>query len=489
MSRTLLSSISFFSFASTMLVADTHKEINVMSEDKVLSNNQQHAPKHLNILFIAVDDLKPILGCYGDKFVKTPNIDSLAKKGTVFLNNHCQWAVCGPTRASLLTGMRPEQTGIYGFSKKMRDVHPQILTLPQYFKQKGYETIARGKIFDPRCVRGGRKHDDPESWSSPYKAIWGKFKNKEKYVVLSPELPDKMFTDGQYAEAGVKLIDEFSKGKKPFFIAIGFKKPHLPFVAPKKYWDMYDESNIQLAGYQKPAQGVNPIHNYHNSNELRTYKGVPKQGPIPGDLQKKLIHGYYACTSFIDAQIGKLLDELKSQGVEDKTIICLWGDHGWHLGDHGLWGKHTTLEQATRSPLIIYAPGFQANITTSPTEFVDVFPTLCQLAGLPIPPHLNGKSLVPIMKDPNKMVKTGAVSNFNRKGFGYAFRDKRYRYIEWINTKTKKIIDRELYDYQKDPEETVDYSKQGDYKDIMEKLSKELREVGKDGCKLLFEAK
>jgi arylsulfatase A-like enzyme len=306
---------------------------------------------------------------------------------------------------------------------------------------------------------------------------------------LTPDIEDTMLTDGLFAKFGVEFIEQYSNKKKPFFIAIGFKKPHLPFVAPKKYWDMYDASKIKLAIYQQPAKGVNPIHNYHNSNELRSYNGVPKEGVISPELQRKLIHGYYACITFIDAQIGKLLKELKARNLEDNTIVCIWGDHGWHLGDHALWGKHTSLEQATRAPLIIYAPGFKGNKSNSPTEFIDVFPTLCELVGLPIPNHLNGKSLVPIMKNPNYMVKSGAISNFSRKGFGYSYRDKRYRYVEWIDQQTKKIIDKELYDYKNDPNETVDYSKDPSYQKIMKKLSKDLREVGKDGAKLLFEVK
>jgi arylsulfatase A-like enzyme len=492
MNRRLLNSKILF-YGLTFLGATTAITTRAASlsenSDLHISLEEKKVAKRPNVLFIAVDDLKPNLGCYGDEFAITPNIDLLAKKGTVFANNHCQWAVCGPTRASLLTGMRPEQTGIYNFSLKMRDVHPDILTLPEYFKLNGYETIAKGKIFDPRCVKGGRRHDEPQSWSIPYKPIYGKFKNKDHTVILTPDIEDTMLTDGLFAKFGVEFIEQYSNKKKPFFIAIGFKKPHLPFVAPKKYWDMYDASKIKLAIYQQPAKGVNPIHNYHNSNELRSYNGVPKEGVISPELQRKLIHGYYACITFIDAQIGKLLKELKARNLEDNTIVCIWGDHGWHLGDHALWGKHTSLEQATRAPLIIYAPGFKGNKSNSPTEFIDVFPTLCELVGLPIPNHLNGKSLVPIMKNPNYMVKSGAISNFSRKGFGYSYRDKRYRYVEWIDQQTKKIIDKELYDYKNDPNETVDYSKDPSYQKIMKKLSKDLREVGKDGAKLLFEVK
>jgi arylsulfatase A-like enzyme len=445
--------------------------------------------EHPNILFIAIDDMKPLLGCYGDTYAITPNIDNIASKGTTFLNNQCQWPVCGPTRASIMTGLRPELSGVMNLKTLMRDINPDIVTLPQYFKNNGYETVARGKIYDPRCVKGGRKTDDPKSWTIPYFCPNG-IKIKGKPVTLAPDVSENELQDGKICNEGIKLIKSLSKKKKPFFIAVGFKKPHLPFIAPKKYWDMYDEKDIKLAPFQEMPKNADPSHNYHNSGELRGYDGVPKKGTIPPKLQKKLIHGYYACATYIDTLIGKLLSELKTAGVEDNTIICLWGDHGWHLGDHGIWGKHTTLEQAARAPLIIATPFLKGNTKTeSPTEFIDIYPTLCELSGLPIPEHLNGKSLVPIMKKPEVMVKSGAITNFRRKGFGYAFRTKRYRYIEWFNMKTGKIIAKELYDYQKDPLETIDLSKNPEYKKVIEKLSKNLRAVGKNGCRLLFRKK
>jgi arylsulfatase A-like enzyme len=385
-----------------------------------------------------------------------------------------------------MTGLRPELTGVMNLKTLMRDINPDIITLPQHFKNNGYETVGRGKIYDPRCVKGGRKADDKKSWTIPYFCPNG-FKVKGKPVTLAPDVSEDELIDGKICKEGIKLIKELSNKDKPFFIAVGFKKPHLPFIAPKKYWDMYDEKDIKLAPFQEMPKDADPSHNFHTSGELRGYDGVPKKGKIPPELQRKLIHGYYACATYIDTLIGKLLTELKAAGVEDNTIICLWGDHGWHLGDHGIWGKHTTLEQAARAPLIISSPAIKGGKKTeSPTEFIDIYPTLCELSGLSLPEHLNGKSLVPIMKDPKVMVKSGAITNFKRKGFGYAFRTKRYRYIEWINPKTKEIVSKELYDYEKDPLETVDLSKKPEYKVVIAKLAKELREVGKDGCKLLF---
>ena len=462
-----------------------------------LSAFQANAESRPNVLFIAVDDMKPLLGCYGDKFAITPNMDAMARKGTTFLNNQCQYPVCGPSRTSLMTGLRPEATGVMNFQSKMRKKNPNIITLPQQFKNNGYVTVARGKVNDPRCVAGGHKTDDPPSWSLPYSAgshkkkKKGKSGKKLKLVMKALDVPDNETGDGSICEAGISLIKKLANKDKPFFIAVGFHKPHLPFIAPKKYWDMYDENKIKTELYQKKPKGVNTIYNFHDSPELRGYTGVPKKGPIPPELQKKLIHGYYACVTFVDALIGKLIAELQKEGVADNTIICIWGDHGWHLGDHGMWGKHTALEQASRSPLIIVAPGYKGGQKTmSPTEFIDVYPTLCDLAGIPKPPHLQGKSLVPILKNPNAMVKPGAVTSYRHKAFGYSFRTKRYRYVEWVNQKSGKVLSRELYDYQKDPRETIDFSKNPEYAEIMKKLAKELRETCKNnGARILFKKK
>ena len=489
--------------------------------------------KHRNVLFIVVDDLKPILGCYGDSLVKTPNIDRLAEEGTVFLNSYCQQAVCGPSRASVMTGLRPDHTKVWDLKTRMRDVNPDILSMPQYFREQGYETAGTGKIYDPRCVD---KQVDAPSWSIPFskpdrlpvdptfgKAVLGAYQGEDvrkvfeqaqkkglkkyaevkKYlvkhdawpVVESADVPDAAYTDGAIANEGIRLMKELKASGKPFFLAVGFKKPHLPFVAPSKYWNLYSRDEFKVASYQKKSK--NPVAPaYHNSSELRSYDGIPDfdsyssdpKKHLPVEKQKELIHGYYACASFADAQVGKLLEELKKLGLDKDTVVVLWGDHGWHLGDHGLWCKHTNFEQATRAPLIISAPGFpQDEKTTVPVEFVDIFPTLCQLAGLPVPAHLDGASLVPVLKDPEAKVKEYAVSQWPRgKTMGYAIRDDRYRYVEWFGDtrgmapyNPKKIVGRELYDYQKDPLETVNLVDNPEYKAVAEKMNKRMRDYFK----------
>ena len=469
------------------------------------------AAERPNVLFIAVDDLKPILGCYGDPVVKTPNIDRLAGMGTTFLNSQCQQAVCGPTRASLLTGLRPDTTKVWDLKTRIRAINPDVVTLPQYFKQNGYEAVGMGKIFDPRSVNG-RNMDDPKSWSRPYiqtengsvtemgyanpatvariKAAkqqakdGGDWENLKKAIGGSPsveidqDVADNIYEDGTLADKAVEVLRELSGTKKPFFLAVGFHKPHLPFIAPKKYADLYDRSKLKLASFQKMPEGA-PGIGFQDSWELKNgaYSDIPQiAGPLTDDKQRELIHGYLACVSYMDAQVGKVLKALDETGAASNTIVVFWGDHGWHLGDHGMWCKHTNFEQAARAPLIIAkrAKDCKGATTTSPVEFLDIYPTLCDLAGLPKPAVLQGKSLVPILDDPKSKVKDFAVSQFprgndDREVMGYSFRDERYRYIRWVpkGGKAPAEVLEELYDYAKDPDETRSFIKDPDCADIL----------------------
>ena len=478
-----------------------------------------------NIIFIAIDDLKPTLGAFGDEFAQTPVLDKLAKNGTIFTNNHTQQAVCGPSRASLLTGKRPDYTKVRDLKTKMRDINPNILTLPQYFKENGYITAGVGKIFDPRCVDEFR---DQPSWSLPFikesdlnypheygQPALGYYQNKDikkhitalrkegedngvsninKYVrdrykppFEISNVPDEAYTDGAIAESALYLLDEVSNdSNKPFFLAVGFKRPHLPFVAPKKYWDLYDKDAIQLAAFQKKSKNSTDLA-YHSSGEMRSYQSPEVEYKLneknllemDEDLQKKLIHGYYACVCFVDTQVGKILKKLKEKNLDKNTIIVVLGDHGWHLGDHSLWNKHSNFEQATRSPLMVYVPNGNKPVkVSSPTEFVDLFPTLCELSGLSIPKHLDGKSLVPLIYQSNNVVKEYAVSQWHKgKVTGYSFRTETYRYTAWIDKKkstefitSNDIVAQELYDYSKDPLETTNHFGRAEYKTIQEEL-------------------
>ncbi len=447
------------------------------------TGNKNTATKKMNVLFIAVDDLKPNLGCYGDTVAISPNIDKLASQATIFRNNQCQQAVCGPSRASLLTGWRPDKTEIWNLHTLIRDKHPDVVTLPQYFKNNGYQTAARGKIFDLRSVD---KMHDKISWTFPYEYPnvdrW--IGTKERLITQNVDLPDSKFIDGKIAEQGIELLEKMAKNNKPFFLAVGFKKPHLPFVAPKKCWDLYDRSKLKLAEFRKHSKDT-PEFAFQPGWELRHgYDHVPPEGPLPVDMQKELIHGYYACISHADQQIGKLLNKLDELGLRENTIIILWGDHGWHLGDHLMWCKHTNFEQATRAPLIIYSPKLKSKTyIDTPTEFVDIFPTLCSLTGLQIPKNLDGKDLVPLMNHSVRRVKDYALSQFKRKNGkqnleGYTLRTDKYRYTVWVpravrnggEFKEEDVVAYELYDYEKDPLETENHYNKPGYEKIQEKL-------------------
>ena len=477
-----------------------------------------------NVLFIAVDDLKPLLGCYGDEHVKSPHIDSLAKVGTTFLNAHCQQAVCGPSRASLMTGRLPDYTKVWDLKTRMRDMNPTIVTIPQYFRNHGYEAVGIGKIYDPRCVDGYTQNDAP-SWSKSYVHVdknpdeefgligkafvntvrrkraeaeakgikgYGPLKNYIGGVPAtegSEDVADDAYEDGRVADRAVQLISELSHKNKPFFIATGFKKPHLPFVAPKKYWDLYNPEDLPLAEFQEMPSGA-PSYHFQDSWELKngSYSEVlTGPGKQPIETQRKLIHGYYACISYIDTQIGKLLNALDDAGIRENTVLVLWGDHGFHLGDHGMFCKHTNYEQATRSPLLFvdFRQKNEAMQAKAPVEFVDIFPTLCELAGLAIPPELDGESLVPILEGSASSVKPFARSQFPRhigdgEAMGYAYRSERYRYIEWVKKdyyageKEGEVVATELYDYRKDPLEKRNLVDEADYAEVLAKFKAQL---------------
>jgi arylsulfatase A-like enzyme len=444
-----------------------------------------------NVLFIAVDDLKPTLGCYGDRLAQTPNIDRLASRGTVFQRVYCQWPVCGPSRASLLTSLRPEANGVMDLKTDVRAKNPDVLVLPEYFKAQGYTTAGVGKIHDPRCV-DNKKDADKRSWSLPFLLPKSKISDEEdggRAVADSPNCRDAELLDGQIALEGARRLRELAQTGKPFFLAVGFKKPHLPFVAPQKYWDLYKSDSFAIAAHQG---GIAADSGYatHDSPEFRGYDGVPKAGAIPEDMQRKYLHGYYACVSFVDAQVGVLLSELGQQGLEKNTIVVLWGDHGFHLGDHGMWGKHSTLEGATRVPLLIAAPhGVKVQQSQALVEFSDIFPTLCDLSGMKVPSGLAGKSLARVLDGSAPSVRVGAVTVFkNRGSYAYSFRTERYRYTEWINANSK-VVARDLFDYQTDPLETRNLIDDPQYRQLRGELATQLREAGLGCDRLLSSAK
>jgi arylsulfatase A-like enzyme len=462
----------------------------------------------MNVLFIAVDDLRPELGCYGFSQIKSPNIDKLASQGLQFNRAYCQFALCNPSRSSLLTGRRPETIRVYDLETFVRTHAPDVVTLPQLFKNNGYEARSVGKIFH---VTNGN-HEDNISWSTrPWqnprndkpvarnpvpvdangKAVAAKpdrvKKGKRKISdepfepranmlpYESPDVADNKLLDGEIAEKAVSVMNEVKD--KPFFLGVGFHKPHMPWIAPKKYYDMYEDSDIHLAEFQELPDGA-PAFASNEAGEFRSYKGIPKEGKIPDEKQREAIHSYFACISYMDAQVGKVLAELDRLGLRKNTVVILWGDHGYQLGEHGTWNKRTNWEVCARVPLMISVPGQRhaGEKANALVELVDMYPTLAELCHLDPPAGLEGKSFVPLVENPQAEWKQGAFTTYYKplpemgKGFGRAMRTDRYRFVEWSGPKSKKVV-RELYDEMNDPLEKVNIADRPENAELVAKLA------------------
>lgn len=421
-----------------------------------------------NVLLICVDDLKPVLGCYGDATAKSPNIDRLAARGVLFESAYCNQAVCSPSRNTLMTSLRPQTLGIYDLGTHFRFAAPEAVTLTQHFMQNGYSAEGMGKILHV----GHGNIDDAASWSVP------SWKSKAPTYVLpestsstrpsksggprgaateSADVGDDAYGDGNTAEEAIRRLQAAAQHpEQPFFIAVGFIRPHLPFVAPKKYWDMYDPATLPMPPTDEPPQGA-PEYAPQFGGELRQYSDMPEVGPIDAANTRRLIHGYYAAMSYTDAQVGKVLAALDAAGLDKNTIIVLWGDHGWHLGDHSMWCKHTNYEQAARIPLIIAAPGKTSGAKTNAmVETADIYPTLSDLVGLPARSGLDGRSFSPVLDDPSKTARDHVIHVYPRgERLGRAIRTPRYRFVEWkVPGAEPETAEYELYDYQVDPLET-----------------------------------
>ena len=423
-----------------------------------------------NVLFILVDDLRTQLGCYGHTETLSPNIDRLAAEGMVFDRAYVQVPVCGASRASMLSGLYPKADRFVTYHSYVQEDAPGIPVMPAWFKEHGYTTISNGKIFH-------HQDDSTNAWSEVHRPqdfrVYLKPENQglaftNQVAYEAADVPDNAYPGGALAE---KIIGDLRRAKKegtPFFITAGFTKPHLPFNAPKKYWDMYDPEKLALASNPFAPEGA-PREALHQWNELRDgYGGMPRTGNVSDELARTLIHGYYACVSYTDAMVGKVLAELDRLGMRDNTIVILMGDHGWQLGEHALWCKHALFNTSTWTPMMIRAPGAKAEQRTKAlVEFVDIYPSLCELAGLPKPAHLQGKSFVPLLKQPSRDWKKFAFSRYHG---GESVTDGRYTYSEWSDGA------RMLYDHRKDAAENVNISENPEYKPVVERLRKELIE-------------
>ncbi|MEM7146816.1 MAG: sulfatase-like hydrolase/transferase [Verrucomicrobiota bacterium] len=498
-----------------------------------LTSPNKSASTRPSVLFICTDDLRPMLGCYGDPVAQTPNIDRLAARGTLFNRAYCQATQCGPSRVSFLTGLRPETTRAFSLADHFnwdRKEHPKLVTLSEHFKNHGYHAQSFGKLF-----HDGRS--DPHSWSVPEspgreREMWElvdeeaiadvPFKKRKNIPTLiapredcpawqSPDVPDDTLFAGRMTTDAIATLKELKD--QPFFLSVGYRRPHLPFVAPKKYFDLYAKNKSLLPDPDhRPTPEGAPVVAFYNTSsyapkpggkpsrwkpapprrvetmedaiqwsgfELRSYNNIPNEGVFDDDLVISLRQAYLACVSYVDAQVGRLLDALEEEGLADNTIIVLTSDHGWHLGEHATWAKMTTYEWSARVPLIIAAPNITPSKTNGLAELVDLYPTLAHLAALPLPAQLEGDSLVPLMKNPAKKNwdrQNPAFTQFARRDWamGRAIRTDQHRYVEWRDKKTNQLIATELYDHQLDPAETQNLAHQKNQSQTITSLAQKL---------------
>jgi len=440
--------------------------------------------KRPNVLFIAVDDLRPQLGCYGCSQMVTPHLDALAAAGTRFDLANCMVPVCGASRSSLMTGLRPTRSRFRTWNCSTEKDAPGIVPLNAHFKQHGYHTVTNGKIFN-------NPGDSQYGWSEPdwrpgpirYLVPENQRLHLERNVdgrrrgpaTEMGDAPITEYPDGELLDKSLKDLRRLAQNEQPFFLAVGFRRPHLPFVAPRKYWELYDRSQIKLPETYRAAPKGAPSVALHSFGELRAYSDIPSRGPVSDEMAITLIHGYYACVSFVDDLVGTLLDELDRLELSGNTIVVLWGDHGWNLGEHTLWCKHCCFETSMRAPLLVRAPGMPSGVACgAPVEFIDIYPSLCELAGLPLPKHLQGTSFVPLLRGANGLPAREAA--IGRYGSGETIRTAQYRYTEYLDN-SNRLKGRMLYDHHADPGETVDIAEHPANRELVDRLSTRLRAI------------
>lgn len=456
--------------------------------------------KGYNVMFLSVDDLRPQLGGYGKQFMHTPCLDKLTDQAVTFGRHYVQVPTCGASRYALLTGQRPERSKPKTYTNRAFDLLPdkeeprRPVAMPHHFRRRGYYTVNIGKVSHSPDGRnrgsslggdgGDGKLEVPFSWDEaytptgdweePWDAFFAYADGKSRIPGETPateaaDVRDTGYPDGLIAQEAVQTLQRLKDRR--FFLAVGFYKPHLPFNAPKRYWKMYERASIQQAPYTSPPQNIDPAVSLHNSGELTPrYTGLKTPGVVTEKEARRLRHAYFACVSYVDAQIGKVLDALQRLGLAEKTVVVVWGDHGWHLGDYGIWGKHTPYERALRSPLIVRAPGVSAAGQTANglVETLDIYPSLCELCGLTVPKHLDGESFVPMLKAPDRSGKKKAYGYWRRNGrWAKTIRTPRYRMIRWTDA-DGAVVQVELYDHRTDPHETHNVA--GAYPQVVEQL-------------------
>jgi iduronate 2-sulfatase len=453
-----------------------------------------------NVLFIASDDMRPQLGCYGDATVKSPNIDRIAARGMVFERSYVQQALCSPSRISMLSGRYPATTTIFEIGRTLRTTMPDITTLPQHFKDNGYHTRSLGKIYHVGI-------DDDASWTVPAwhssqprhspatqaavakyvadakaKGITIPQKGKGSRIAAIPafeavDCGDDDPLDGDTTVNAIAQLKEHAKTPdKPFFLAVGFANPHVPWISPKKYWDLYDRSKLPMATNNFLPKDA-PSFAATSGADFRQYANVP-EGPLPEAFGRECLHGYFAAISYVDAQVGRLLDTLEKTGLAKNTIVVFWSDHGYYMGEHTWWGsKHNNYEGATRNCFLIAAPGMKTagQKSQSLVQAVDIAPTLTDLCGLPSNDGFQGRSLKPVLDDPKVSVNDAAFSWYPKEGWlGVAMRMDKWRYVEW--TKDGQEPQRELYNMVHDPQNDLNVAAKPEHEKVIGMFSSRLRE-------------
>ena len=472
----------------------------VLTGCKSCGNTEAGSTERPNILLICVDDLRPELNCYGAGHIVSPHIDALADESVVFTRAYTQQAVCAPSRNTLMTGLRPDGLGIYDLRTFFRTKAPDVVTLSQYFMRQGYQAEGMGKIYHT----GHGNKNDSLSWSLPHWYPHQLINQREPiqsgdttHMQTSfpkieginipwyrSRLPEELHNDAMVTSRALERMEAL-KGK-PFFLAVGMIRPHLPFVAPSKYWDLYDPSRITVPPPDKPD--AYPPYAFTNWGELRKYHGIPAEGLLSEEDAVSMIHGYYACVSFIDAQVGRLTGKLKELGLYENTIIVLWGDHGWKLGEYGDWCKHTNYELDTRIPVIVRVPDIKTGEgwkSDAIIETVDIYPTLCEMAGLDLPEHLQGSSFRALLEEENAAWDEVAFSQYPRSTrkdgtqiqvMGYSMRTPDYRITRWVDRETRETMDTEIYDHRGEDPEMINLAAQEEYGELLNKLNRELDE-------------